>query len=164
MFKVEENFNIFVNYIYNTPDSITALFWARRTLEQMLKAAVKKGDPKIIKFDRLDSLIKIVEKKKLANAIEIPHMRVVQNFGNTGAHDSDLLPEDVDVSSVLTVEKSLDRLYLWYKKDIEPSLKGLTVPVHNKMMNKELNIVFQIDEDELLKQKNNEAIDRMLAK
>ena len=76
-------------------------------------------------------------------------METIQSFGNTGAHDSRILPEDMENTDIMPVLASLKHLYDWYKNEIEPRLGVPIVPFHHTRMSKNEGCCFEPNPPEI---------------
>jgi hypothetical protein len=101
-----------------------AMVRARRALEMALRSAfsVFVTEPGTRPLDAL--LAELGKASKLPSVVE-KHCRVVQTFGNLGAHGADPIPDEGDVVALSSVEaelcsRSLNVIAQWYVRSVLP--------------------------------------------
>ena len=137
MGKVEKCYAKVVDFYLNQGDLVTAVIWARKTSEIIIRSVIKKDNPNADLSKRTIAHIRNIENKKLIPPSLIDHMWNINNNGNRSAH-GDTVPDEIPLGTMVGVISNLKDLYDWYKYNIEPYTEENIAPYHQVKMNKDL--------------------------
>lgn len=115
---------------YKTKDPEVALMLARKAAEAIAKyilIRLTKADPGTMMLDRL--IERLASDGQLPRRILNP-LRVIQTYGNYGAHDQSNEYDEIDSAYVTPCMKALETIFTWFQNDFCPDEKFVRTDIN----------------------------------